>query len=58
MELSLLVILLTPVFILLYAFYVIIHEMLLRRKAKNDFVVSDPIPNMEEELKRLKEKMF
>lgn len=58
MEVSLLVILLTPIFVLLYALYVIVHEMLLRRKDKNEFVVSDPVLNMEKELKRLKEKIF
>ena len=58
MDISLIVILLTPIFILLYAIYVVIHELYLRRKAKNEFVIVDPVPDMEEELRRLKEKIF
>ena len=58
MDLSLIVILSTPFFILLYAIYVIIHEMRIRRKAKNESLVEDPILDMEKELRRLKEKIF
>ena len=62
MDISLIVILSTPIFILLYAIYVIIHEMLLRRKIKKDFLIeinADPqIHEFDEELKRLKEQMF
>lgn len=58
MDLSLIVILSTPIFILLYAFYVIVHELLLRRRDKNEIKKDPKLLELEEELKKIKNRMF